>query len=66
MLIARGILKGFKVKCRTEKAAGNLAYSLRMRAPRIEAMEGARFGLKVKIDGARVYVVSVPRRLRQE
>lgn len=66
MLVARGILQGFKVKCRSEKAAGNLAYSLRARAPRIEAMDGARFGLRVKVDGAEVYVVGVPRKPKQE
>jgi hypothetical protein len=66
MLVVRGIIHGFKVKCRSEKAASNLAYSLRMRAPRIEAMDGARFGLKVKVDGVKVLVVGVPRRLKQE
>jgi hypothetical protein len=55
-LVARGIMKGFKVKCRTENAARNLAYSLRVRAPRVEAHEGARFGLKVRLDGRVVYV----------
>lgn len=64
MLVARGILHGFKVKCRSERAASNLAYSLRMRAPRIEATDGARFGLKIKVDGAKVYVVGVPKRLK--
>ena len=66
MLVARGILRGFKVKCGSEKAASNLAYSLRIWAPRVEAMDGARFGLKVRVDGVKVYVVGVQRRLRQE
>jgi len=65
MLVARGIMQGFKVKCRSEKAARNLAYSLRVRAPRIEAMDGARFGLRVRVDGAKVYVVGVPGKLRK-
>jgi hypothetical protein len=62
MLVARGILHGFKVKCKSEKSARNLAYSLRMRAPRIEAIDGARFGLRVRLEGEKVYVLGVPRR----
>jgi hypothetical protein len=65
MLVARGILRGFKVKCRSENAARNLAYSLRMRAPRIEAADGARFGLKGRLDGVKVLVIGVPRKLKQ-
>ena len=56
MLVARGIMKGFKVKCKSETVARNLAYALRIRAPRIELREGARFGLKVRLDGRVVYV----------
>jgi hypothetical protein len=56
MLVARGILRGFRVKCRSEGAARNLAYALRIRAPRIESREGARFGLRVRLDGRTVYV----------
>lgn len=56
MLVARGILRGFRVKCRSESTARNLAYALRVRAPRIESREGARFGLKVRLDGRMVYV----------
>jgi hypothetical protein len=61
-LVARGILKGFKVPCKSERAARNLAYSLRIRAVRIESEEYARFGLKVKVDGKKVYVLGTPRR----
>ena len=56
MLVARGILKGFRVKCKSESVARNLAYALRVRAPHIESREGARFGLKVKLEGRVVYV----------
>ena len=56
LLVARGIMKGFKVACKSENTARNLAYSLRIRVPRIEAHEGARFGLKVRLDGKLVYV----------
>ncbi len=61
MLVARGILKGFRVSCKTEKAAANLAYSLRIRAGRTELEEYARFGLKVKVDGRAVYVLGTPK-----
>ena len=61
MLVARGILKGFKVKCRTENAAKNLAYSLRIRATRMVAEDYARFGLKVRVEGSKVYVLGTPK-----
>jgi hypothetical protein len=64
MLVARGILNGFKVKCRSENAARNLAYALRMRAPRIESREGARMGLKVRLEGRLVYVYGTKKRMR--
>lgn len=56
MLVARGILRGFRVVCRSERAARNLAYALRVRRPRIESREGARFGLSVRLEGRTVYV----------
>lgn len=56
MLVARGILNGFRVVCDSENKARNLAYALRVRASRIESREGARFGLKVRLDGRKVYV----------
>lgn len=65
MLVVRGILKGFKVKCRSENAARNLAYALRMRAPRIESREGARLGLKVRLDGRMVFVYPTRKRVGQ-
>jgi hypothetical protein len=61
MLVARGILKGFRVRCKSEKDARNLAYSLRIRAARIESSDFARFGLKVKLDGRVVYVIGIKR-----
>ena len=62
ILVARGILHGFKVKCGSEKAARNLAYSLRIRATRIGPSESFGFAPKVKVEGAKVYVVGVPKR----
>jgi hypothetical protein len=63
LLVARGIIAGFKVTCRSENAARNLTYSLRIRAPRIEAHEGARFGLRVRLDGRKVYVYRTRKRI---
>ena len=65
MLVARGILHGFKVTCGSEKAARNLGYSLRIRAARIEPSENLGFAPKVKVEGAKVYVIGVPRRPQQ-
>lgn len=56
-LVARGILNGFKVTCRSEKEARNLAFSLRLRSQRIAVDPKARFGLRVKLDGSRVSVL---------
>ena len=64
-LVARGIIQGFKVKCRTENDARNLAYSLRIRASRLQSDEIARFGLRVKLDGRTVYVFGTPKRAGQ-
>lgn len=65
-LVARGILKGFKVTCKSDKEAANLAYSLRIRAARIEPQDYARFGLRVKVDGRRIYVIGTPKRSRAQ
>jgi len=56
-LVARGILRGFKITCRTENEARNLAFSLRLRSQRIAADPRARFGLRVKLDGSKVSVL---------
>jgi hypothetical protein len=62
ILVARGILHGFKVKCGSEKVARNLAYSLRIRATRIESNGDLGFAPKVRVEGAKVFVVGVPKR----
>jgi len=60
-LVARGIMRGFKVSCKSEKDAKDLAFGLRVRAPRIAANEEARFDLRVKIDGRKVLVIGSPK-----
>ena len=56
-LVARGIIDGFKVVCRTENDAKNLAYALRIRAERMASEEDHRCGVKVKVEGKKVYAV---------
>ena len=60
-LVARGIMHGFKVDCKSEKAAKDLAFGLRVRAPRIAEREDARFGIKVSVTGRMVLVVGLPK-----
>lgn len=56
-LIARGILKGFRVTCPSENSAKNLAYALRIRASRLDCEEEFRCGVIVKVDGRKVYAL---------
>ena len=58
-LIARGIMDGFKVTCRTENDARNLAYALRIRARRLASDMSLRFGVKVKVEGRKVYAIRI-------
>jgi hypothetical protein len=54
-------MHGFKVNCKSEKAAKDLAFGLRARAPRITEAEDARFGIKVRVEGRKVLVVALPK-----
>jgi len=56
MLVSRGILYGFKVRCRSVKDAANLARALRLRCPKIEQSERAKYGLRVRVDENTIYV----------
>jgi hypothetical protein len=62
-LIARGILDGFKVTCRTENDAKNLAYALRIRSKRMVNDEALQFGVKVRVDGRKVYAVRIKKHI---
>jgi len=55
-LVSRGIIEGFKVRCRSSKEAMNLARALRLRFPKIERCERARYSLRVKTDEKTIYV----------
>jgi hypothetical protein len=55
-LVSRGIIEGFKVRCRSSKEAMNLARALRLRFPKIERGERARYSLRVKTYEETIYV----------
>ena len=62
-LVAMGIMNGFKVVCRTEKNAKNLAYSLKVRAERMTENQEYRFGIKIRLDGKKVYAIRTKKHL---
>ena len=55
-LVARGIVDGFRVRCRSAKEAENLARAFRLRSQRIERDETARYSLRIKVQERTVYV----------
>jgi len=56
MLVSRGIIDGFKVRCQSMKEASNLARAFRLRSRKIEENESARYSLKIKVKGKSIYV----------
>jgi len=56
MLVSRGIIEGFMVRCRSIKEAENLARAFRLRCSKIEGYERARYSLRVKVEEKIVYV----------
>lgn len=56
MLVARGIIDGFKVRCQSEKEATNLARAFRLRSQRIERSGQTKYGVKVRLEGKTIYV----------
>ena len=57
MLVSKGVINGFQVKCKSEKTATNLAHSFRTRRPRIENSKGARYKLIIKQKENIIYVM---------
>ena len=57
MLVSKGIINGFQVKCKSEKTATNLAHSFRTRRPRIESSKDTRYKLIIKQKGKIIYVM---------
>jgi len=56
MLVARGIIDGFKVCCESTKDAANLARAFRSRCLRIEQSERAKYRLRVRTEDNVIYV----------
>jgi len=56
LLVSRGIMDGFKVRCQSVKDADNLARAFRARARRIEESERAKYDLRVRVEDRTVYV----------
>lgn len=56
MLVARGILDGFKVRCESTKEAENLARAFRVRSRKIEESGMAKYSLRVRVEERTVYV----------
>lgn len=56
MLVSRGVMHGFKVRCKSEKDAENLARAFRLRCRRIEHSEIAKYSLRVYVKGKTIYV----------
>lgn len=56
ILVCRGIVDGFKVRCRSTKEAENLARTFRLRCSKVEKSEKARYSLRVKVEENTIYV----------
>ena len=56
LLISRGIMDGFKVRCQSVREAENLAHAFRSRSRRIEESEAAKYTLRIRIEDRTVYV----------
>lgn len=56
MLVSKGVIDGFKVRCESAKDAANLARAFRLRCLKIEQNERARYSLKVRVEEKKIYV----------
>jgi len=56
LLVSRGIIEGFRVRCQSVKDAENLARAFRSRSRRIEEAEKAKYSLRVKVQDRTVYL----------
>jgi hypothetical protein len=57
LLVSKGVINGFQVKCKSEKKAINLAHSFRTRRPKIENSKEAHYKLIIKQKGNIIYVI---------
>jgi hypothetical protein len=56
LLVSRGIIDGFRVRCQSARDAENLARAFRSRSRRIEEAERVKYSLRVKVQDRTVYV----------
>lgn len=56
MLVTRGVMDGFKVRCQSAKEAENLAHAFRVRCRRIEERGTTKYSLRVKVEERTIYV----------
>ena len=56
LLVSRGIMDGFKVRCQSIKDAENLARAFRSRSRRIGESERAKYTLRIRVEDRTVYV----------
>ena len=56
VLVSKGIIDGFKVRCQSTKEAENLARAFRVRSSKVERDENARYSLRVKVEGKTIHV----------
>jgi hypothetical protein len=56
MLVTRGVMDGFKVRCQSAKEAENLAHAFRVRCRRIEERGTTKYSLRVRVEERTIYV----------
>lgn len=56
MLVSSGVIDGFRVSCKSEGEAQNLAYAFRVRSRHMKGYERARYSLKIKVKRNVIYV----------
>ncbi len=56
VLVTRGIIPGFKVRCKSAKEAENLVFAFRVRSHRAEQIQNAKYSLRIRLEKDTIYV----------
>jgi hypothetical protein len=56
LLVSRGIIDGFRVRCQSARDADNLARAFRSRSRRVGESERAKYALRIRVEDRTVYV----------
>ena len=56
LLVSRGIIYGFRVRCHSPKDAENLARAFRSRSRKMGESVRAKYALRIKVEDRTVYV----------